>query len=456
MTPLSILDSTPKYTEVLPVWGRLLSCLSDLESYDLHKDCFKVGRSLMCDVPVEVTRLNKSNKNIFSKEHFKICKDSEKNIAYITDLSKVGTYLNNRLIGKNKMQILQNDDRISVGPRLQVFIYKCMYDHDTTFLPVELKAYYEPSTVLGKGAVGEVRLAYEKLTCKMVAIKKIMKGRSTASQIHQLNHPSKINTEISILSALNYPFIISMKNIVETPKEVFIVLDYMKGGELTNRILSHEPMTESNIKFLFYQMVLAVDYLHNRGITHRDLKPENVLLYSEEPETLVKVSDFGLSKVTDEDDMMRTICGTMSYIAPEILNRGISEYNRQVDVWSLGVILFYMLGKRLPFKSKDKNILEKLIITGEYSMEEIQWKDISLYAKDLVKRMLTVKPENRITISEILKHSWLSRDIGMQLRVNALYEEHVDTTEDIVFTYDMMEPPSKRTRLSSDETSSSH
>lgn len=73
----------------------------------------------MCDVPVEVTRLNKSNKNIFSKEHFKICKDSEKNIAYITDLSKVGTYLNNRLIGKNKMQILQNDDRISVGPRLQ-------------------------------------------------------------------------------------------------------------------------------------------------------------------------------------------------------------------------------------------------------------------------------------------------------------------------------------------------
>ncbi|CAG9856577.1 unnamed protein product [Phyllotreta striolata] len=457
LTPLSNLEVTPKYINVLPVWGRLLSCLEELESCDLHKDTFRVGRSRTCDLSIEQTKLTGRKKLIFSKEHFIIGKDPGNNIAYITDLSRGGTYINNVLIGKNKNQILQHNDRIAIGPKLQVFIYKCMYDHDTNFLPPELKAMYEPSTILGKGAVGEVRLAYEKLTCKMVAIKKIIKGRSTLSQKHELNHPSKIQTEIDILSTLKFPFIISMMNIVETPKEVFIVLDYMRGGELTNRILSHQPMTESNAKFLFYQIVLAVQYLHSKGVTHRDLKPENVLLYSDETETLVKVSDFGLSKVTEDDDMMRTVCGTMSYIAPEILNRHVSRYNKQVDVWSLGVILFYMLGKELPFVCKEKNgELEQMILKGKYSMNSVRWRETSAYARDLVKRMLTVDPENRINLDEVLKHFWLSKDLKMQLGVKALYETILEEMEDNAFTYNL-EPPLKQIRLSYEDSSlSSH
>ncbi|XP_057666394.1 ovarian-specific serine/threonine-protein kinase Lok-like [Diorhabda carinulata] len=454
LTPISTLESTPVYNEVLPVWGRLLSCLLYLGSYDIHKDIFKVGRSQHCDVCINQTDLCKQYKDLFSKEHFVICRDPDNKIVYIKDISRSGTYLNGRLIGKNKMNILQHDDKISVGGKLEIFIYKCMYDRDTNFLPPELKEFYEPSNVLGKGGAGEVRLAYEKITCKMVAIKKITKARSTPSQICQLNHPSKIRTEISILRALDYPFIISMKNIVETPVDVFIVLDYMKGGELTNRILSNTPMTESNIRFLFYQMVLAVDYLHAKGITHRDLKPENVLLYSEDVETLVKVSDFGLSKVTDDNAMMRTVCGTLSYIAPEILDRRIRQYNRQVDVWSLGVILFYMIGKRLPFKSPDRCLMEKCIITGSYKMEGDDWNQIGPSAKDLVGKMLTVKPEKRITVSDILKHPWLSNDLKMQFRVNEIYQQHLESTEKIILEYDS-EPQLKRFRSSSDESSSS-
>ncbi|CAG9836647.1 unnamed protein product [Diabrotica balteata] len=412
LTPLTHLENTPTYTEVLPIWGRLLSCLLFLNSFDIHQDRFKVGRSEKCDVPISRTNLCQKYKDLFSKEHFIICKDSTSKVVYIKDMSKSGTYLNNRLIGKHNMNILQHDDKISIGPKLEIFIYKCMYEHDRNFLPPELKTSYEPSNILGKGGAGEVRLAYEK------------------------------------------PFIISMKNIVETPVDVYIVLDYMRGGELTNRILSNEPMTESNVKFLFYQMVLAVDYLHTKGITHRDLKPENVLLHSEDVETLLKVSDFGLSKVTEEDDMMKTICGTLSYIAPEILNRQIREYNRQVDVWSLGVILFYMLGKRLPFKSPDRSILEKIIINGYYTFEDEKWEEISSDAKELVKEMLTVEPENRITVTNILKHQWLSKDLNMKIRVNQLYHSHLETAEENVTPFDN-EPSAKRIRSSSDESSSS-
>lgn len=135
----------------------------------------------------------------------------------------------------------------------------------------------------------------------MFAIKKILKGKSTTSQIHKMNHPNKIRSEINILQNLSHvsiynfvyflheyfdclkqynfyyyfflkPFIINMKDIEETPEEVFIVLEYMEGGELTNRILSTSPLSESNVKFIFYQIVLAVEFLHSRGVTHRDLK----------------------------------------------------------------------------------------------------------------------------------------------------------------------------------------
>ncbi|KAG5899045.1 hypothetical protein JTB14_000069 [Gonioctena quinquepunctata] len=443
--------ATNMQIDVLP-WGRLISCMMYLNSYDILKNEFKLGRSQRCDVVVERLEINQNIKNIFSKEHFVIYKDPDNPVAFIKDLSKTGTHLNNQLIGKNNTVILQNDDMISIGiSKLQVYVYKCMYSQDMNYLPPELKKKYEPATLLGRGAAGEVRLAFEKFTCKMVAIKKILKSRSTLSQVHKLTHPSKIQTEINILKTLKHPCIMTMRDICNTPDEVYIVLDYMKGGELTNRIFSTVPLSESNVKFLFYQIVLAVQFLHSKGITHRDLKPENVLLFSEEIETLVKVSDFGLSKITEGEDMMTTVCGTMNYIAPEVLDGRIPEYNKQVDVWSLGVILFYMLSKRLPFKDSDKSILQKLIITGYYIMEDDVWHRISVGARDLIKKMLNVKPQKRISVLDILKHPWLARDADMQYKLESLIESNMDPSEEIIMTYDM-EPPMKRFRLSSDET----
>lgn len=136
----------------------------------------------------------------------------------------------------------------------------------------------------------------------------------------------------------------------ECDEHYFIILEYLEGGELTDRILSLESLPESTIKFLFYQIVLAVQYLHSHGITHRDLKPQNVLLVSQAAKTRVKVTDFGLSKIITEDTCLRTLCGTPFYLAPEVWDTNCSVYDKKVDIWSLGVILFYMFAKELPFK----------------------------------------------------------------------------------------------------------
>lgn len=119
---------------------------------------------------------------------------------------------------------------------------------------------------------------------------------------------------------------------------------------MTNRILSIESLQESTVKFLFYQIVLAVQYLHSKEITHRDLKPQNILLSSQAPKARVKITDFGLSKLVNEDTFLRTKCGTPYYCAPEIWDEKNTVYDKKVDVWSLGVILYYMLAKELPFR----------------------------------------------------------------------------------------------------------
>ncbi|KAL3273733.1 hypothetical protein HHI36_015162 [Cryptolaemus montrouzieri] len=249
-----------------------------------------------------------------------------------------------------------------------------------------------------------------------------------------------------------HPCVIHMEEIIETETDVFLILEYMAGGELTKRILSKSAMTEHNIKFIFYQISLAVQYLHSKGITHRDLKPDNVLLASEATETLVKITDFGLSKFMDEYTLMETICGTPTYVAPEIIDGNYSEYSKQVDIWSLGVILFYMVSKELPFRSTDRATLNKLIINGKYNLNSSKWVGVSSSAKDLIRKMLVVNPEKRLTIEKVLQHPWIAQDTRMQYRVSQMMKLENKSKDDYLID-DSEEkettegPPFKRSRL---------
>jgi serine/threonine-protein kinase Chk2 len=197
-------------------------------------------------------------------------------------------------------------------------------------------------------------------------MKIVAKKHFTHSDPQALVFNKHIKAECSILQALHHPCIIRIHDVYDTPDALYIILELVEGGELFDRIVAHGQFDEATTKFIFRQMSIGVKYLHDRSITHRDLKPENILLTSPDTnETLIKITDFGLSRFINETSLMKTFCGTPNYLgkkeikikennqyfyyrflAPEILaTRGEGSYTNKVDVWSLGVILYICLGK---------------------------------------------------------------------------------------------------------------
>ncbi|CAM9242759.1 unnamed protein product, partial [Choristocarpus tenellus] len=176
-------------------------------------------------------------------------------------------------------------------------------------------------------------------------------------------------------------------------------------GELFDRIVSKVVYNEKEARDLVCTLLEAVKYCHDRGIVHRDLKPENLLLVSEDNDALVKVADFGFAQKFMPDIGLTTQCGTPGYVAPEILMR--KKYNQAVDMWSVGVITYVLLGGYPPFHDENQTKLFMKIKKGVYVFHPEYWSDISSEAKDLISKMLTVDPKKRITASEALEHPYL-------------------------------------------------
>jgi len=180
------------------------------------------------------------------------------------------------------------------------------------------------------------------------------------------------------------------------------------GGELFDRIVAKGHFSEPASADLVYKILDATQYLHSVGIVHRDLKPENLLLSDPSDQAEVKVADFGLAKILGaEGQMMATTCGTPGYVAPEVLkNKG---YDKQVDVWSIGVILYILLCGFPPFYEENTALLFEQIMRGQYDFPEPYWDPISAQAKDLVQHMLVVDPKKRYTTQQCMAHSWFKK-----------------------------------------------
>ncbi|XP_030758715.1 serine/threonine-protein kinase Chk2 [Sitophilus oryzae] len=457
LTPASGATTESENNKAIRIpWGRLLATKLYINNIDLIDDYFSFGRAFDCTVFVTSQQCRKATK-LISKTHFSIEKSFEDNLIYIRDLSKNGTFVNKILLGKGKRRILRNNDTIAVTvPTYAVYIFKYNgYEGNDTFLPSNLEEKYAHIRLLGRGACGEVRLVKNRDTFEFHAVKKILLGRSNTSLLHQINHPTKIQNEISILRKLSHPCVICMDEIFQNVNDIYIVLEYMAGGELNNRIIAvHNELDEDLSKFYFFQMILAVQYLHSNGIVHRDLKPENILLLDERPETILKITDFGLSKVTNCDNMT-TMCGTLKYVAPEVLHNGFrdyGEYGKGVDIWSLGVILFYMLSKEHPFRSNDAALLRTEIVNGNYHMVAEKWSDVSAEVQDLVKKMLVLLPKKRISNKDILAHPWIKNDHGVQHRaIRLLKNEGYENPLNFLAT----EPPEKKFKFNEYSSSSS-
>ncbi|XP_058387674.1 serine/threonine-protein kinase Chk2 isoform X3 [Diceros bicornis minor] len=309
-----------------------------------------------------------------------------------------------------------------------VFVFFDLTVDDQSVYPKELRDEYIMSKTLGSGACGEVKLAFERKTCKKVAIKIISKRKFAIGSGREADPVLNVETEIEILKKLNHPCIIKIKDFFDA-EDYYIVLELMEGGELFDRVVGNKRLKEATCKLYFYQMLLAVQYLHENGIIHRDLKPENVLLSSQKEDCLIKITDFGQSKILGETSLMRTLCGTPTYLAPEVLNSfGTAGYNRAVDCWSLGVILFICLSGYPPFSEHKTQVsLKDQITSGKYNFIPEVWAEVSEKALDLVKKLLIVDPKARFTTEEALRHPWLQDEDMKRKFQNLLSEENKST-----------------------------
>lgn len=204
-----------------------------------------------------------------------------------------------------------------------------------------------------------------------------------------------------------------MFDIYDRPDSVFMILELMRGGDMISRI-SNKPqkrLTEESAKFFFIQMCEAIKYLHDKGITHRDIKPDNILLASEDDETLLKVTDFGLSKFVKKNSIMKTLCGTPQYVAPEILTTGgKGSYTKKVDVWSLGCCLYACLAGCVPFTGGDNGDIQHIakdIVQGNLRFDSTRWRNVTKSAIDVVTICLTKNPANRPSIEMLRSQDWM-------------------------------------------------
>ncbi|XP_058449629.1 ovarian-specific serine/threonine-protein kinase Lok isoform X2 [Malaya genurostris] len=435
------------------IWGRLTaSC-----SYDLCNEIFNVGRNESNHLRIGEDCLSDRLLSRISKVHFSIRKDTNdlQSPTYIMDKSRNGTFVNGYLIGTGKEMILKNDDIIALShPNYKALLFKDQCSsNELKDLPKAINDTYYVSRKLGSGACGEVHLVYDTKSCKPYAIKYVKKNALTeGSKRRVLNDPQRVMNEVNIMKNLEHPCVIKMHDIVNTPDSVYMVLEYMKGGELLTRITDNEFLSEKNAKLFFLQMCHAVKYLHAKGITHRDLKPDNILLRDSNEETLLKVSDFGLSKFVQKDSVMRTLCGTPLYVAPEVLmTGGRGSYTRKVDIWGLGVVLFTMLSGTLPFSDDYGSPAVEQIKRAKFTFRHRSWKSVSSQAKKLIYDILTVDPNNRPSIDDILSSTWMrdpeviqkaERLMNIKLTGSKKSLSDVENNNDRVFA----EPPKKRQR----------
>ncbi|KAM4707721.1 serine/threonine-protein kinase Chk2 [Discoglossus pictus] len=433
--PVQDLASIPEDTEIedqVPQpWGRLWALGKGFLNHDCINDEYVFGRDKQCDYTFDKPIINKTERyKTYSKKHFRIFREvgsGHSPVAYIEDMSGNGTFLNKEIIGRGRRLPLTNNAEIALSlPSNKVFVFSDLLVDDQSIYPKEFGDKFIMSRTIGSGACGEVKLAFEKSTCRKVAVKIISKKKFRMSS--STEQPILVDTEIEILKRLHHPCIIQIKDFFDSEDYYYIVLELMEGGELFDRVVTSTRLKESTAKLYFYQMLLAVQYLHENGVIHRDLKPENVLLSSSTEECCIKITDFGQSKILGEASLMRTLCGTPTYLAPEVLSSaGTAGYSSAVDCWSLGVILFVCLSGYPPFSEQASKIpLKDQIGGGQYTFIAAAWEHVSQPALDLVKKMLVVDPNKRLTTKQALQHPWL-QDPDMKSVAERLMHDVVDS-----------------------------
>lgn len=286
--------------------------------------------------------------------------------------------------------------------------------------------------LIGQGASGRVRHAVNTSTGLQAAIKIVPKQILASSRMSIRDVSAKqdkmtlgIEREIVIMKLIEHPNVLGLMDVYETSKELYLILEYVAGGELFDYLVSKGRLRPTEARAYFRQIIFGLHYCHSFNICHRDLKPENLLL--DGSKRTVKVADFGMAALQPNEKMLETSCGSPHYASPEIVS-GKSYKGTASDIWSCGIILFALLCGRLPFDDPNIQTLLGKVRLGKFDMPDY----LESHAKDLIWKMLTVDPEKRYKMRDIMRHPWftdngqLSSTNPVSTDLDKLAEEELD------------------------------
>jgi len=262
--------------------------------------------------------------------------------------------------------------------------------------------HYVLGETLGIGTFGKVKVGFHQITNHKVAVKILNRQK-----IKSLDVVGKIRREIQNLKLFRHPHIIKLYQVISTPTDIFMVMEYVAGGELFDYIVKHGKLTEDKARRFFQQIMSGVEYCHRHNVVHRDLKPENLLL---DQNLNVKIADFGLSNMMHDGEFLRTSCGSPNYAAPEVIS-GKLYAGPEVDIWSCGVILYALLCGTLPFDDEHVPTLFRKIKSGVFPIPDYLNKSVV----SLLCHMLQTDPMKRATAEDIHKHEWFVKDLANYL-----------------------------------------
>lgn len=259
---------------------------------------------------------------------------------------------------------------------------------------------YHLGKTIGKGSYGKVRLGVHSETGKQVAVKIVHYNNAKAKK--------QLEREIAIISRLKHPNIVHMFEVLRHNDQIYLILEYVGGGELFDYIMGRGRINEKMARKFFRQMVSAVGYCHKNGICHRDIKPENLIL---DEEGNIKINDFGLSNFFAPGSLLSSFCGSPVYAAPEIMAEKY-YHGPAADIWSLGIVLYAMVVGQLPWKLDERGIIRDVndLICAQFTIPHSA--AISKDCEDLIRKMIRANPEDRISLDEISRHPWVVKDTG--------------------------------------------
>ncbi|CAD5209824.1 unnamed protein product [Bursaphelenchus xylophilus] len=324
--------------------------------------------------------------------------------------------------------------------------YKKMTSTELSKADRELKAqikigHYVLKETLGTGTFGKVKVGIHEATGYKVAVKVLNRQK-----IKILDVVGKIRREIQNLSLFRHPHIIKLYQVISTPTDIFMIMEYVSGGELFEYIVKHGRLKPSEARRFFQQIISGVDYCHRHMVVHRDLKPENLLL---DERNNVKIADFGLSNIMTDGDFLRTSCGSPNYAAPEVIS-GKLYAGPEVDVWSCGVILYALLCGTLPFDDEHVPSLFRKIKSGIFPIPDYLEKSVV----NLLLHMLQVDPMKRATIKDVVNHEWFRVDLPAYLFPPINESEasivDIDAVKEVCYRYNVSEDEVTAALLSDD------